>query len=97
MDGSILAYIAAGVAGMGLLAWRFDGRGSDTYGSARWASVWKAFRKGLFREKGLRVGDWTGQLSLFYDGIHAITFGQSGSWKAHRRSCRTFSPIRTAF
>ena len=81
MDTSIFAYIAAGVAGLGLLAWRFDGRKSDTYGSARWAPVWKAFRKGLFREKGLRVGDWTGQLSVFYDGIHAITFGQSGSGK----------------
>ncbi|MDX0174527.1 type IV secretory system conjugative DNA transfer family protein [Sinorhizobium meliloti] len=65
----------------GLLAWRFEGRKSGTYGTARWARVWTLFEKGLFCGRGLRVGDWAGQLSVFYDGIHAITFGHSGSGK----------------
>jgi type IV secretion system protein VirD4 len=70
-----------GVIGFGLLAWRFQGRKPNTHGSAHWASVWSVFREGLFEKKGIRVGDWTGQLSVHYDGVHAITFGQPGSGK----------------
>ena len=84
MGGSMFAYIAAGVAGIAgaaLLSWRFKGKQPNTYGSAGWATVWTAFRKGLFKKSGLRVGDWAGRLSVHYDGIHAITFGQSGAGK----------------
>lgn len=81
MSGSIFAYIAAGVAGLGLLGWRFEGQKNTVFGSARWATVWEIFRRGHFRKRGLRVGDLEGQLGVFYDGIHAITFGQTGSGK----------------
>jgi type IV secretion system protein VirD4 len=64
-----------------LLAWRFNGKKSKTYGSADWASVWKPFRKGLLKKHGLRVGEWTGQLGVHYESTHAITFGSSGSGK----------------
>jgi type IV secretion system protein VirD4 len=52
-----------------------------THGSARWESALKAFRRGLFRCKGIRVGDWSGRLGLFYEGSHALTFGATGSGK----------------
>jgi type IV secretion system protein VirD4 len=64
-----------------LSAFLWGNNSNTTYGSARWASALTAFRKGLFREKGLLAGDWTGQLGVFYDGAHAITFGVSGSGK----------------
>jgi type IV secretion system protein VirD4 len=64
-----------------LLAWRCDGKKSTTYGSARWASAFDLFKAGLFKGRGLRVGEWIGQLGVHYDGIHAITFGQSGTGK----------------
>ncbi|TXL75140.1 type IV secretory system conjugative DNA transfer family protein [Vineibacter terrae] len=80
MVGSILAYAAAGVAGLALLAWRFRST-PRTYGSAGWLSVFDAFRYGLFRKRGLMVGDWTGLLPVHYDGTHAITYGAAGSGK----------------
>ncbi|MDG4901418.1 MULTISPECIES: type IV secretory system conjugative DNA transfer family protein [unclassified Mesorhizobium] len=64
-----------------LLGWRFDGKKSDAYGSAQWSSVWKPFRKRMFDKRGLRVGEWTGRLGVYYDATHAITFGHSGSGK----------------
>lgn len=64
-----------------LLGWRFDRKKSTTYGSARWTSVWTLFRKGLFKQRGLSIGDWTGRLSVHYDGTHAITFGPTGAGK----------------
>lgn len=77
--------IGSGIGGTALLLcllrWRFDGKKSTAYGSAQWASVWTLFRKGLFGGRGIRVGDWAGQLSVFYEDIHAITFGSSGSGK----------------
>lgn len=76
-----LLIVIGGVIGLGLLAWRFEGKKSRTFGSAKWASVWTLFRKGLFKKRGLRVGDWAGQLGVYYDGIHAITFGHPGSGK----------------
>ena len=45
----------------GLLAWRFEGRNSGTYGTASWARVWTLFEKGLFRERGLRVFELPGR------------------------------------
>ena len=66
-----------------LLGWRFQGKGPDTYGSAAWLSIWTAYKKRLFKNKGLLVGDWVGAkgLGVYYDSTHAITFGASGSWK----------------
>ena len=80
MDGSIFAYIAAGVTGAGLLAWRFR-KPPTTYGSSAWLTIFQAFRRGLFKEGGLLVGDWTGLLPVYYDGTHAITYGSAGSGK----------------
>lgn len=66
---------------LALLSWRFPARKPRTFGSSQWASPFALFRAGLFRKKGLRVGDRAGRLSVFYDGTHAITFGASGSGK----------------
>lgn len=74
--------IAAGALALFvLLGWRFEKKKPTTHGSAQWASIWTLFRKGLFRAKGIQVGDWRGQLSLYYENTHAITFGSSGSGK----------------
>jgi len=64
-----------------LLCWRFYGNKNKTFGSARWASPFTAFAAGLFGGHGLRVGEWTGRLSVFYNSTHALTFGVSGSGK----------------
>jgi type IV secretion system protein VirD4 len=63
-----------------LLAWRFQEK-RTTYGSAAWLTIFEAMRKGLFRRKGILVGDWTGHLPVYYEGTHAITFGAAGSGK----------------
>jgi type IV secretion system protein VirD4 len=76
----LLGAAALGIV-YGLLRWRFECIRSTTYGSAQWAYVWDVFRRGHFRDKGLKVGDWTGQLTVHYDGTHAISFGHSGSGK----------------
>jgi type IV secretion system protein VirD4 len=80
MAGSILAYTAAGLFGLGLLGWRFQ-KNAETYGTASWLEPWTAMKRGLFKRKGILVGDWTGLLPVFYQGTHAITFGESGSGK----------------
>lgn len=72
---------AGGLALICLLCWRFYGNKNKTFGSAQWASPFTAFAAGLFRGHGLRVGDWTGRLSVSYEGTHALTFGVSGCGK----------------
>lgn len=74
-------FIGVGIAFFLLLCWRFSGETPKTFGSARWSTVWEAFRAGLLKQRGLRVGDLTGRLGIFHDGTHAITFGVSGSGK----------------
>ena len=64
-----------------LLAWRFQEEQNTTHGAARWSTVWEVFKAGLFQEQGLRLGDWTGRLSVFFNGTHALTIGSSGSSK----------------
>lgn len=64
-----------------LLYWRAGKRTDRTYGSARFASVWKVFKAGLFKQRGLRVGDWTGSLGVYYPGSHALTIGATGKGK----------------
>jgi type IV secretion system protein VirD4 len=84
MAGSIFAYIAMGVAGIlqfGLAVWRSEGKKPSSHGSADWSTVWPLYKKGLFDRKGLMVGDWSGLLSVHYDGTHAISFGTTGSGK----------------
>ena len=81
-----MVWVLGGVGGLillWLLAWRFDGQGSDTYGSASWLTIWGAYKKRLFKAKGLLVGDWVGAkgLGVYYDSTHAITFGASGAGK----------------
>jgi type IV secretion system protein VirD4 len=73
--------VIAGAFLIVLLAWRFEGNKNNAYGSAQWQTVWKPFRRGLLDEHGLRVGERTGQLGVYYDATHAITFGHSGSGK----------------
>lgn len=63
-----------------LLSWRFK-KQETTYGSAAWLTIFQAFRKGLFKRRGLIVGDWAGLLPVFYDGTHAVTYGSAGSGK----------------
>lgn len=41
-------WIAGGFGAWLLLEWRFK-RASATFGSAGWLSLWKAYRRGLFR------------------------------------------------
>lgn len=69
------------LSAIGLLAWRFENKKSDTHGSAQWAKVWTLFKAGLFKKRGLLLGVWKGWLGVYYDGIHLITFGQTGSGK----------------
>lgn len=71
---------ALGVLLLLLLAWRFQ-KPLTTFGSAAWLTVFEALRRGLFRERGLLVGDFTGLLPVYYDGTHAITYGAAGSGK----------------
>lgn len=80
MSGSIFAYAAAGGIALCLLNWRFK-KESTTFGSACWLKPWDALKAGLFKARGIMVGDWTGLLSVFYEDTHAITFGESGSGK----------------
>lgn len=80
MAGSYLAYTAAGILGLGLFGWRFQ-KDRTTFGSAAWLKPWDAMRAGLFKDRGILVGDWTGLLPVYYEDTHAITFGESGSGK----------------
>lgn len=63
-----------------LLAWRFQ-KPSTTLGSAAWLTIFQAMKKGLFRRKGILVGDWTGLLRVYYNGVHSVTYGAAGSGK----------------
>jgi len=80
MAGSFLAYTAAGVLGLGLLSWRFN-KDRTTFGSASWLKPWDAMKAGLFKKRGILVGDWIGLLPVYYEDTHAITCGESGSGK----------------
>ena len=42
-----------------LLGWRFETK-PTTFGSAHWLTIFEAFRTGLFKNKGMLVGDWVG-------------------------------------
>ena len=75
MAGSFLAYTAAGVLGLGLLSWRFN-KDRTTFGSASWLKPWDAMKAGLFKKRGILVGDWTGLLPVYYQDTHAFTCGE---------------------
>lgn len=81
MDTSTFAYIAAGVAGAAIWGWRSKER-PTTFGSADWLAPWVASRKGMFCKSGLMLGDWTGQLPVYYRGSgHILTVAPTGSGK----------------
>ncbi len=80
MSGSLLAYAAAGIGTAALLSWRLKSE-RTTFGSATWLKPWPALRAGLFKQRGILVGDWTGLLPVFYEDTHAVMFGESGSGK----------------
>ena len=69
------------LAGLGVLRWRFPPKGATTYGSARWCDVFTLFKKGYFKQRGIRVGDFVGKTSVYYDSVHAVTIGDNGSGK----------------
>lgn len=77
----ILASGLGFIALFALLHWRFGEKAGTTFGSAHWCDVWTLFRKGHFRRGGIRVGDYCGRQSIFYDGVHAVTIGENGSGK----------------
>lgn len=64
----------------GLLGWRFQSRPA-TFGSSNWLTIFEAFQAGLFKDRGILFGDWTGLLPVNYDGPHAITYGAAGTGK----------------
>lgn len=64
-----------------LLYWRADIGGAETYGSARFATVWRLFREKMFYDRGVRIGDWVRGLGLYFDGTHMLTLGATGSGK----------------
>ena len=73
--------VSGGIAFLSLLSWRFGAKRPTTFGSARWSDIWVLFKAGMLRQRGLRIGDWTGRLGVFYDGAHALTFGPTGEGK----------------
>lgn len=81
MDTAIIAYGGLGVIAFGALCWRLKGH-AITYGSAKWLPVWDASAEGLFRSRGLLVGDWTGNMPVYagHDG-HALTVAPTGRGK----------------
>lgn len=85
------------IAALVLLAWRFESNDNITHGAAAWCRVFTAFRKGLFKKRGLYVGDWTGRLAVHYDGAHAITFGQSGCGKGTAAILPNLLKLKRAF
>lgn len=80
MAGNIYVYTAAAILGAIVLSWRFK-KDRTTFGGAHWLKPWDALKAGLFKKRGILVGDWIGLLPVFYEGTHAITIGESGSGK----------------
>jgi len=74
-------YGIVGVTLFLLIAWRLEGGGSTTHGSARWLTIWETYRKDLFGPGGLIVGTWRGGLPVYANEPHAITFGWTGCGK----------------
>lgn len=97
MKGTIIVYVVALGLVVGLLVWRFRKTGARTHGSASWCPVWLAFRRGLFRKRGLRVGSWTGRLTVYHDATHAITFGAAGAGKGVSAIVPNLLTVRAGF
>lgn len=78
---TIIILLALATAVFVLFRWRFAKRKTE-YGSAGWLAPWTAQGKGLFRDEGILVGDWTGRLPVYYDGGgHALTVAPTGCGK----------------
>lgn len=97
MNVTIIHYVVAFILAVCLLAWRFGDKGANTHGSASWCPVWRAFRRGLFQRKGLRVGSWAGRLSVYHDATHAITFGAAGAGKGVSAIVPNLLALRAGF
>lgn len=81
MDLTLLSYLGLGASGLALINWRFQ-KQDTTFGSAEFLKPWVASRKGMFRKDGLLLGDWTGNLPVYYRGAgHALTVAPTGSGK----------------
>lgn len=89
----LLIWAAYGAAIWAILWFRFRQR-PNTHGSADWMNLWTAARKGLFRNRGLLIGDWTAWITwpralrlpiilpIFYrQDAHCITISPAGSGK----------------
>ena len=96
MAGSLIAYTAAGVLGIALFSWRFESA-PKTFGTASFLPPWAALKAGLFKRKGILVGDWTGLLPIHYEDTHAISFGPSGSGKGTATILPNLLATRFAF
>jgi type IV secretion system protein VirD4 len=92
-----IIYAVMIIVALVLLCWRFGSNSTITHGAAAWCRVFTAFRKGLFKRRGLYVGDWTGRLAVHYQGAHAITFGQSGCGKGTSAILPNLLTARRAF
>lgn len=81
MIGIVVGTVAASAGLYGALRLRFP-KEPTVYGSASRLTLFAAMQKGLFRKRGIPVGDWPpGQLPVYYEDTNAITFGPSGSGK----------------
>lgn len=81
MDLDIFAYLGLGASSLALVNWRFK-KQDTTFGSAEFLKPWVASRKGMFRKDGLLLGDWTGNLPVYYRGAgHALTVAPTGYGK----------------
>jgi len=81
MDITLLSYLGLGASGLALINWRFK-KQDTTFGSAEFLKPWVASRKGMFRKGGLLLGDWTGNLPVYYRGTgHALTVAPTGYGK----------------
>lgn len=81
MENLIFASIPLLVLLVVLWRWRFAKR-HTTHGAACWLPAWTAQGAGLFKKEGLLVGDWAGQLPVYYNGGgHALTVAPTGMGK----------------
>lgn len=92
-----VAYAIMIIVALVLLCWRFENNNKTTHGAAAWCRVFTAFRKGLFKKRGLYVGDWTGRLAVHYHGAHAITFGMTGCGKGTAAILPNLLKLKRAF
>lgn len=78
-----LSYIVFAIALLCVLSWRFKSHRTE-YGSARWLELWTAAKQGLFRRRGIPLGDWGwAYLRVSFDKEgHILTVAPPGGGKS---------------